>query len=40
LGERCGFEVEQVWSVTPGGYERSAPTLDTAEYLMVARRRS
>jgi SAM-dependent methyltransferase len=38
LAERCGLEVEQVWSVTPGGYERSAPTLDTAEYLLVARR--
>lgn len=38
LGERCGLEVQQVWSVTPGGYERCAPTLDTAEYLMVARR--
>jgi SAM-dependent methyltransferase len=40
LGERCRLEVEQVWSVTPGGYVRSAPELDTVEYLMVARRRA
>jgi SAM-dependent methyltransferase len=38
LGMRCGLEVQHVWSVTPGGYERRSPALDTAEYLLVARR--
>jgi SAM-dependent methyltransferase len=38
LAERCGLEVEHVWSVTPGGYERVEPTLDSHEFLLVARR--
>lgn len=38
LAEREGLEVEDVWSVTPGGYERTTPNLDSHEYLLVARR--
>ncbi len=38
LAERSGLAVDQVWSVTPGGYEMSPPTIDTHEFLLVARR--
>jgi hypothetical protein len=27
-----------VWSVTPGAYRRAAPSLDTPELLLLARR--
>lgn len=38
LAERCGFRVDHIWSVTPGGYERDAPTTDTPEFLLLAHR--
>jgi len=38
LAERAGLEVRHVWSVTPGGYERTEPSLDSHEFLLVARR--
>jgi SAM-dependent methyltransferase len=38
LGERAGLVVDHIWSVTPGGYDMATPTIDTHEYLMVARR--
>jgi SAM-dependent methyltransferase len=34
----AGAEVEAVWSVEPGAYERAAPTLEQPELLAVARR--
>ena len=37
LAVAAGFEVEHVWSVTPGSYARQAPNLDTPEFLLVAR---
>ncbi len=40
LAERVGLEVDHVWSVTPGGYERSEPNLDSHEFLLVAGRPS
>jgi SAM-dependent methyltransferase len=36
LAERAGLEVDAVWSVDPGRYERAAPTVQTAELLVVA----
>ena len=36
--ERAGLVVEHLWSVTPGAYARTAPTLDQPEFLVVARR--
>jgi hypothetical protein len=38
LAERCGLEVEHLWSVTPGEYQRVEPSIDTPEFLLVARR--
>jgi SAM-dependent methyltransferase len=38
LAERSGLGVEHVWSVTPGGYARTEPTLDSHEFLLVAHR--
>jgi SAM-dependent methyltransferase len=38
VAERAGLEVEHVWSVTPGGYERTEPNLASHEFLLVARR--
>ena len=38
LAERSGLEVEHVWSVTPGGYARTEPSLDSHEFLLVAHR--
>jgi SAM-dependent methyltransferase len=35
----CGFEVEALWSVTPGRYAAAAPGVDSPEYLAVARKR-
>jgi len=37
LAERSGLVVDHIWSVTPGGYEMSPPTIDTHEFLLVAR---
>jgi SAM-dependent methyltransferase len=38
LAERCDLAVDEIWSVTPGGYSRSEPTLDSHEFLLVAHR--
>ena len=35
---RAGLAVDAVWSVTPGDYARRAPTVDSQEFLLVARR--
>jgi SAM-dependent methyltransferase len=37
LAERSGLAVDHVWSVTPGGYDMAPPTIDTHEFLLVAR---
>jgi SAM-dependent methyltransferase len=38
LAAAAGLEVVDVWSVTPGAYERAAATIDSPEFLLVARR--
>lgn len=38
LAEREGLSPEHIWSVTPGGYERTEPTVESHEFLLVARR--
>jgi len=38
LAGRAGLGVDAIWSVTPGAYARAAPTVDTPEFLLVARR--
>jgi len=38
LCDAVGLEVEAVWSVTPGAYAEVAPTTDTPEFLVLARR--
>jgi SAM-dependent methyltransferase len=38
LARAAGLEVEHLWSVTPGGYRPDPPTIDSPEYLLVARR--
>ena len=38
LCERAGLRTDAVWSVTPGAYERAAPTTDSPEFLVVATR--
>jgi SAM-dependent methyltransferase len=38
LAERAGLEVRDLWSVTPGAYRADPPSLDTPEFLLVARR--
>lgn len=38
LAERSGLGVDHIWSVTPGGYERVEPTIETPEFLLVAHR--
>ena len=38
LAARSGLAVDHVWSVTPGGYARTAPTVDSEEFLLVAHR--
>lgn len=38
LARAAGLEVEAVWSVDPGDYARRPPSLDHAEFLLVARR--
>ncbi|MBS1836610.1 MAG: class I SAM-dependent methyltransferase [Actinobacteria bacterium] len=37
VAERAGLLVDHIWSVTPGGYSMSPPTIDTPEFLLVAR---
>lgn len=38
LSERAGLVTDHVWSVTPGGYARTEPTIESHEFLMVAHR--
>lgn len=38
LADRAGLVVDAIWSVTPGAYARAVPTIDTPEFLLVARR--
>jgi SAM-dependent methyltransferase len=38
LAGQAGLDVEHVWSVGPGDYARRAPTIDSYEFLLVARR--
>ena len=38
LAAGAGLRVRAVWSVTPGAYAADPPTIDTAEFLLVAER--
>jgi SAM-dependent methyltransferase len=38
LCDRAGLEVDAVWSVEPGQYQRQPPTIETPELLMVGRK--
>lgn len=38
LAQRCALEVDHIWSVTPGDYQRTEPSIDTPEFLLVAHR--
>jgi SAM-dependent methyltransferase len=38
LAARAGLVVEDTFSVTPGAYRRDAPTVDSEEFLLLARR--
>jgi hypothetical protein len=38
LAERSGLAVRAVWSVTTGAYAPDPPTIDSAEFLLVAER--
>lgn len=38
IAERSGLLVDHIWSVTPGGYEMTPPTVDTHEFLLTAHR--
>ncbi|MEY2459415.1 MAG: hypothetical protein QOG30_1245 [Acidimicrobiaceae bacterium] len=38
LCDRVGLQVDAVWSVEPGRYERRAPTIETPELLVVGRK--
>ena len=38
LAVASGLAVDAIWSVTPGAYARADPTIDTPEFLLVARR--
>jgi SAM-dependent methyltransferase len=40
MASHTGLDVEAVWSVTPGAYQRAQPSVDTPEFLLVARRSS
>jgi len=37
--ERAGLEVNDIFSVTPGDYVATAPSVHTPEFLVVAQRR-
>jgi SAM-dependent methyltransferase len=37
LCERAGLRVDAIWSVEPGRYARTPPTIDLPEFLVVAR---
>jgi SAM-dependent methyltransferase len=36
LVDAAGLRLDAIWSVEPGAYRAAAPTVDTAEYLVVA----
>ena len=36
MAERAGLRPDAIWSVTPGGYERAAPSLESEEFLLLA----
>lgn len=38
LAARSGLVAEHIWSVTPGAYGRDAPSVDSEEFLLVARK--
>lgn len=38
MAKHAGLTVDHIWSVTPGGYARAQPTLDSEEFLLVATR--
>lgn len=38
MAKQAGLTVDEIWSVTPGGYTRGQPTLDSEEFLLVATR--
>lgn len=38
LGERAGLEIVDICSVEPGDYRRSPPSVETPEFLVIARR--
>jgi ubiquinone/menaquinone biosynthesis C-methylase UbiE len=38
LAERAGLVAEHVWSVEPGAYRRDEPTIESPEFLLLARR--
>ena len=38
LAAQSGLSVRHIWSVTPGAYARTPPTLDTPEFLLIADR--
>lgn len=38
LAARAGLGVDHIWSVAPGAYRSEAPTVDSEEFLLVARR--
>lgn len=38
LAEGAGLAVEHLWSVEPGRYSREPPSVDSPEYLVLARR--
>ncbi len=37
LAERCGYVVDDIYSVVPGRYRRDEPNIDTYEFLLIAR---
>ena len=38
MARLAGLEVTDLWSTTPGGYAAQAPTIDSHEFLLIARR--
>lgn len=38
IAQRAGLVTDHVWSVTPGAYQRTEPTIDSHEFLLIAHR--
>ena len=36
MAQQVGLSVEAIWSVTPGGYGREEPTMESEEFLLVS----